>query len=427
MSTRGKKPAVNLWLFDVREDAQGRQGDVRDIRDASGRVVARQPPIRKYELSYLVSAWADDAATEHRLLGAVLASAPDRDYLPPDILRGELIEWEMPVAVRIAPPERIAGHWDLWGALGVAPRSSVDLRVTAPFVPELDHRNCRPGRAVRPRHGPAGTPARRPDPDRDGHTADHQTVVPKPRSTSLRETHVGPHRVVRATRSVEAVAADRPFRIRYRGSNGGDETTSGHWDHVAILDRTGSVQYEDWHKEGPLAPGDAYDAFVDVGIALDRGSYLVWVTLDGGGRAPVRSAEPMAIGDGRSRLDRAPDRGRRAAGTARAGADGRPVPRLLYGHQRRRRAIERALRPSGGRRAADLWEGWHAVGPLDPADRYDAVVDVPGLAAGDYRLEWTLDWALNHPMAEPDPAADHAHGETVFAVDAPRIPATRPA
>ena len=137
ISARGKKPAVNLWLFDVREDSQARQGDVRDIRDETGRVIARQPPGRKYDLAYLVSAWADDAAAEHRLLGAVLAAAPDRDFLPPEALRGSLLAWEMPVGVRMAPSERTAGHWDLWAALGVPPRSSIELRVTAPLVPEL--------------------------------------------------------------------------------------------------------------------------------------------------------------------------------------------------------------------------------------------------------------------------------------------------
>ena len=227
---------------------------------------------------------------------------------------------------------------------------------------------------------------------------------------------------------VDAAAADRPFRIRYRGTNGGDESTTGHWDHVAILDRTGSVQYEDWHKEGPLAPGDAYDAVVDVGIALDRGSYLVWVTLDGGGRAPMRRAEPMAVGHERSRPS-----------GHRIEIDEPPAPleqvrlgapfRVFY------TATNAGTAPSTGHYDRlvvagehDLWEGWHAVGPLHPGDRYDAVVDVPGLAAGDYRLEWTLDWAMNHPMAEPGPAAAHqVSGETVFAVDTPHIPATRSA
>lgn len=229
--------------------------------------------------------------------------------------------------------------------------------------------------------------------------------------------------------AADAVGAARPVRIRYRATNGGNEASTGHWDHVAIVDRTGTVQYEDWHREGPMEPGAGYEAVFDVAIALDGGSYLVWVTLDGGGRTPTRRAEPLSIGRSRPR----------PASGHRIEIDEPPAPlervrmgaafRVFYtatnagtaasaGHYDR-------LVVAGGH---DAWEGWHAVGGLAPGDRYDAVVDVPGLAAGDYRLEWTLDWAVNHPLAEPDPASTgRVSGDTFFAVDPHHVPATRPA
>jgi hypothetical protein len=130
-----KAATVNLFLYDVREDLTGRGADWDDIRDERGRVVARQPPPRRYELSYLVTAWGASADAEHELLGAVLAQAASRDVLPDDCLPPGWPAARAPLVVRSAPPQPVVEPGDLWSGLGIPPRAAVNLVVTAPLIP----------------------------------------------------------------------------------------------------------------------------------------------------------------------------------------------------------------------------------------------------------------------------------------------------
>jgi hypothetical protein len=135
-----KRPVLSLFLHAVDEDVAVRRADWDDVREADGRVVGRQPPLRRYRLSYLVSAWAGDPVEEHALLGRVLEVALVAEVVPLEHLHGRLAEQELPVvleaAVRLpdvpAPPPH-----DLWSALGMPMRASLDLRVAAPLLPAL--------------------------------------------------------------------------------------------------------------------------------------------------------------------------------------------------------------------------------------------------------------------------------------------------
>ncbi|HSS08851.1 MAG TPA: DUF4255 domain-containing protein [Acidimicrobiales bacterium] len=131
-----KGPCIDLFLHDVVEELGGRGADWTDVRGEDGRVVARQPPLRRYRLSYLVSAWASSAEVEHRLLGRVLRAVVEADNLPADVLVGSLVEDAPYVDVALAEPSpsRLRPH-DLWSALGTPPRTSFELVVTAPLRP----------------------------------------------------------------------------------------------------------------------------------------------------------------------------------------------------------------------------------------------------------------------------------------------------
>jgi hypothetical protein len=130
------RPVIDLFLYDVKENLEGKPGDGVDVRDEEGRVIGRQPPLRRYELSYLVSAWASDTAEEHRLLGEVLARVPDAEGLPAEHRKGSLADEGMPVEVDVALSTGV-NTWDLWSALGTAPRTAIDIVVTAPYLPPL--------------------------------------------------------------------------------------------------------------------------------------------------------------------------------------------------------------------------------------------------------------------------------------------------
>lgn len=130
-------PALNLFLFDIREDLSGRGGDEVDVRDDQGQIIGRQPPVRRYQLSYLVSAWAKDAEEEHQMLGAILATVPNSAAIPDEHLKGRLVEQGLTVRVEVGVPVSGAQAWDLWSALGTPPRTALEIVVTAPLLPDL--------------------------------------------------------------------------------------------------------------------------------------------------------------------------------------------------------------------------------------------------------------------------------------------------
>jgi Pvc16 N-terminal domain len=131
------KQVLSAFLYDVREDPVGRAADWDDIRDERGRVVGRQPPPRRYELSYLVTAWAGDADLEHRLLSDVLRLVFGGEAIPDHYLVGSLTQTHQPVLVRVVRRDPPAMPAQVWADLGLPPRLVVDLAVTAPLVPAV--------------------------------------------------------------------------------------------------------------------------------------------------------------------------------------------------------------------------------------------------------------------------------------------------
>jgi uncharacterized protein DUF4255 len=129
-----ERPLVNGFLHDIREDTSMLAADLQPLRDADGRTTARRPPTRRYRLRYLLTAWTDDDA-EHELLGAVLSGAVSHLTIPADCLVGSLVEAGELIPVRCAPAGEKPIAPDLYPQLGLPPRTTLDLVVTAPLVP----------------------------------------------------------------------------------------------------------------------------------------------------------------------------------------------------------------------------------------------------------------------------------------------------
>jgi hypothetical protein len=128
---------LDVFLYDVREDLDARSGDWVDVRNEQGRVVGRQPPVRHYRLSYLVSAWADRPEDEHRMLGRVLGTVPDQQVMAAGTLDGRLGDQNLPVPLRVAVDQAPLGSVELWSAVGSPPRASCHLVVVVPVRPPL--------------------------------------------------------------------------------------------------------------------------------------------------------------------------------------------------------------------------------------------------------------------------------------------------
>ena len=125
---------IDAYLWDIREDVARSRGDWEEVRNDQGRVTGRRPPLHRYRLRYLITAWGGGIADEHRLLSTVLGALADEQAIPDEHLSGDLAEEGLPVFLSVALPSSAdTPPWDLWGALGVAPRPALDLVAIAPL------------------------------------------------------------------------------------------------------------------------------------------------------------------------------------------------------------------------------------------------------------------------------------------------------
>ncbi len=131
-AARRNAPAVDVYLYDVREDLKWRAYGTVDVKGGDGRTTARGAPPRHFKLSYLVTAWTQRPEDEHRLLSALLYCFLKFDALPRDVLGGTLADQSSPVRTTIAsPPPEDRALSDTWSALGGELKPSLDLVVTA--------------------------------------------------------------------------------------------------------------------------------------------------------------------------------------------------------------------------------------------------------------------------------------------------------
>jgi hypothetical protein len=131
-------PLLAAHLHDVRESAQPPVAEAVLARDDAGRATGWQLPVRRYRVSYLLTAWtADGPASQHDLLGAILVGCSTVEAIPPDCLRGVLATQGHPVLLSCAPADHAPAAPEFWPSLGIPPRTSLSLLLVLPVVPPL--------------------------------------------------------------------------------------------------------------------------------------------------------------------------------------------------------------------------------------------------------------------------------------------------
>ncbi|GAB1513190.1 Pvc16 family protein [Actinophytocola sp. KF-1] len=128
----GDEPGLRVLLHDVREDQGALAAMWQDDHDATGRVVSRRHPVRRFRLRYLVFADAGDPATAHDWLGRALVVLAAHPVVPAGLLTGMAADAALPVPLQVAPP----GLPELTRAVlaAVGTRPALDVVVTAPCV-----------------------------------------------------------------------------------------------------------------------------------------------------------------------------------------------------------------------------------------------------------------------------------------------------
>jgi len=136
---RRNAPAIDLYLYDIREDVPRREVVREDVRDPSSGVVSgRRWPIRRFRLSYLLTAWTQRPEDEHRLLAACLIAFARNEYIPVDLMTGTLADARYPVYLFVGqPPPQDRSIADVWSALGGELKPSLDITAIAPLDPSV--------------------------------------------------------------------------------------------------------------------------------------------------------------------------------------------------------------------------------------------------------------------------------------------------
>jgi Pvc16 N-terminal domain len=134
-------PAIDLFLYDLRENRDLRDGEWRVERQSDGTTLRKTPPVR-IDCSYLITTWPSNSSTtpardEHRLLGEVMKALLRHASLPSAVLEGSLRGQRPPLPASSLQPGRLQSLSELWQALGGKPKTTLNYTVTIGVDPGL--------------------------------------------------------------------------------------------------------------------------------------------------------------------------------------------------------------------------------------------------------------------------------------------------
>jgi hypothetical protein len=127
-------PAIDLFLYDVRENAELRSPEWRTERRLDGTAVRQRAPVR-VDCSYLITAWSSEtsatrAIEEHKLLSQTMRALLRYPVIPEVLLQGDLRRQEHPPPTSTLQSGRLQSPIELWQALGGKPKASLSYTVT---------------------------------------------------------------------------------------------------------------------------------------------------------------------------------------------------------------------------------------------------------------------------------------------------------
>lgn len=156
-SARWKKPAVNFFLYDLRENnvlrqhqweqqaGNGTNGDQAKLKRTPFRV----------DCYYMLTTWANDPETEHRLMTRCLLALFRHSVLPEERLVGSLKNQPFDLQAHLASHDRLTNPAEVWASLDNEMRPSVSYIITLALdpwteveVPLIHTVTLRPGQAA---------------------------------------------------------------------------------------------------------------------------------------------------------------------------------------------------------------------------------------------------------------------------------------
>jgi hypothetical protein len=131
-------PAIDLFLYDIRENMELRDTQWRTERQSNGTAVRWRSPVR-VDCSYLITAWASESSNtraldEHRLLSETMRALLRHPTIPEVLLQGSLRGQEPPLPTSSLQPGRLQSPGEFWQALGGKPKATLNYTVTISIV-----------------------------------------------------------------------------------------------------------------------------------------------------------------------------------------------------------------------------------------------------------------------------------------------------
>ena len=129
-------PALDLFLYDIRENRDLRSNEWLVERSTPGQASKRRAPVR-IDCAYLVTAWVGghSPSEEHRLLGEVMLVLLRYPTLPTEVLQGALVTQELPLPTISLQSGGVESVAQFWQALGGKPRAALHYVVTLSVEP----------------------------------------------------------------------------------------------------------------------------------------------------------------------------------------------------------------------------------------------------------------------------------------------------
>ena len=131
--TESTSPAVNLFLYDVRENRELRSNEWIQNRQSDGSVSKRRSPVR-VDCAYLITAMAGDPLSEHRLLGQVMMALLRYPHIPAELLQGELAG-QQPLPTSSLQASNLQSLSEFWQVMGNKARAVLNYIVTISVDP----------------------------------------------------------------------------------------------------------------------------------------------------------------------------------------------------------------------------------------------------------------------------------------------------
>jgi len=133
-------PAINIFLYDVRENMDLRSNEWFVKRQQDGSATRQLAPVR-VDCSYLVTVWPSAAAPnpshdEHRVLGEVLKVFLRHPTIPEVLLQGSLKGQETSLPAITIHASQLQSWGDFWQAIGAKPKVALNYTVTIGIIAE---------------------------------------------------------------------------------------------------------------------------------------------------------------------------------------------------------------------------------------------------------------------------------------------------